>query len=231
MDKNKIEPCGWLSIDYVRAWYDWKAETGVDFGALKDLFDLLQVLLPNKETPRILDLGCGPGRISKMILDAIPGATVLGVDYSSVCGQVALENVGEKNRARFEFSQRDLNMPQCIKDLGIFDAVVSSLVIHNVAAENCKPLFEDVLSVLTEGGVFLNFDHISYESPRYAQQLKCLQQDYTANVPEIIKSTAGGSKGMPLSQLCELMRQAGFESVEVFYRWLSRAVFGGYKSR
>jgi len=236
MDKDKLEHHDWLSVDYVRAWYNWKMETGVDSDALKELLNLLQALLSNKENPRILDLGCGPGRFSKMILDAMPGATVLGVDYSPACGQVVWEVIGEKNRARFEFFEGTLNEPQWVRDLGVFDAAVSSLVIHDLKAESHKPLFEAVMSVLTDGGVFLNFDHVGYESPGYTQQLENLQQKYTENMPPIMKAAFAGcgikigrDMKRPLSQLCELMRQVGFESVEVFYRWLSKAIYGGYK--
>ena len=44
------------------------------------MLDVLRLHVPD-ERPRVLDLACGPGAISRRVLDAFPRAEVVAVDY------------------------------------------------------------------------------------------------------------------------------------------------------
>lgn len=226
----------WHSIDFVREWYRWKETTGVDRPELEREVRLLRCLLPGVGAPRVLDLGCGPGRLSRWILQSFPEAEVTGLDISAACGEVAQEVVAE-HRGRFRFVLGDLEDPSALAGLGVFDAVVSSLVIHNVAAERRRDLFAAVAGILRPGGVFLNFDHVGFSSPTLAPMLESLQAEYISEMPARIQArfvrsgaNTGRGAGMSLKETLEALAEAGFAPVDVFWRWLTRAIYVGLRA-
>lgn len=65
---------------------DWSATQYLKFGneRTRAVHDLLAQARPHvqKDTPRIYDLGCGPGNSTSALLDAFPGARATGMDSS-----------------------------------------------------------------------------------------------------------------------------------------------------
>src|SRR5690349_17036716 len=87
---------------------------------------------------RALDLGCGDGRLTQLILDTRPGIeTIVGVDAS--------EPMLERARARFahdprvEIRRGDLR--DAIDSLGGCDLVVSGFAIHHLEDARKQALF------------------------------------------------------------------------------------------
>src|SRR4051812_25943992 len=71
---------------------------------------------------RVLDLGCGDGRLLDLVLTARPGAEGVGLDFNDHM----LGKAGERFAGRdgVTIDRHDLDDP--LPDLGSFDAVVSS---------------------------------------------------------------------------------------------------------
>jgi len=61
----------------------------------------IAVGLAGAETPRILDIGCGAGRTSLSLADALPGARITGVDLSPALIGAARARAGDDCRCRF----------------------------------------------------------------------------------------------------------------------------------
>jgi 2-polyprenyl-3-methyl-5-hydroxy-6-metoxy-1,4-benzoquinol methylase len=106
-------------------------------------------LLPVLEGTRVLDLGCGAGRLCRYI--AVRGARhVLGVDCSRRMLSVAhaencgLESQVEYQRAFIEDFRADSNS---------FDLVVSSLALHYIA--DIKNIFRKIAAWLAPDGLFI----------------------------------------------------------------------------
>jgi tRNA (cmo5U34)-methyltransferase len=87
---------------------------------------------------RVLDLGCGDGRLLALVKHAVPGLAVTAVDFSPT--------MLERLRQRFARDPlvnvivHDLDNPLPVS-LGTFDAIVSSFAIHHVGGSNASEPF------------------------------------------------------------------------------------------
>ncbi|WP_267639593.1 class I SAM-dependent methyltransferase [Haloarchaeobius amylolyticus] len=104
-------------------------------------------LLPDVEGARVLDAGCGVGDHVEWFTDR--GATVVGVDVSEEAVAVARERQGD----RATFRQADLTEPLEFADDGVFDVVVSNLVLDHIA--DLEPVFAEFERVLADDGTLV----------------------------------------------------------------------------
>jgi len=87
----------------------------------------------------ILDIGCAKGFMLHDFKEALPGATVAGVDISEYC----LENAMESVKPFLKYASCD-NLP--FKDKS-FDLVVSIATIHNLDVEGVKRSLREIMRV------------------------------------------------------------------------------------
>ena len=85
---------------------------------------------------RFLDLGCGDGALTQLVIDAYPSAEGVLVDFS----EPMLKRAGERLRrlgGRATLVRADLNDPSWTQQLpgGRFDAIVSGLAIHHLPGD------------------------------------------------------------------------------------------------
>lgn len=119
-----------------------------------EIHDGLIALLQLHPTHRVLDLGTGTGTTSLRVLEAFPGAQVVGVDVSSeMIGRARLRLRG--HRGRWTLRQSDLATPALD---GLFDAVVSVLAVHHLWADEKRHLFSLLWEHLAPGGIFILAD-------------------------------------------------------------------------
>ncbi|HTY95675.1 MAG TPA: class I SAM-dependent methyltransferase [Solirubrobacteraceae bacterium] len=211
-----------------------------DFVPLLDVQeDIVLRLLQRRGRPisRFLDLGCGDGALTQLLVDAYPSAEVVMVDFSPPM----LERAGERlRRIRVQGSlwRADLNDPSWASELpsGGYDAVVSGLAIHHLPAERKRELFGELFGMLEPGGVFVNMDYVAVEGP-----LEGLFDEHRVGAVSADPGSGSGGAGEPLPDdedddrpdLAEAqvgwMREAGFEQAEVQFKWAEAAVMAGFK--
>jgi ubiquinone/menaquinone biosynthesis C-methylase UbiE len=122
---------------------------------------------------RILDLGAGYGALTKFLLEHFPNATAVCQDGSDEMAKLGRERM--KNLAgRFEYVLCDFSKHGWSKLVpGLFEAVVSSIAIHNVNSPNIvRGIYEDAYPLVKPGGCFLNFDR---PKPPWEEQMKWLR--------------------------------------------------------
>lgn len=119
-------------------------------------YDLLEMLKGVKGM-KVLDLGCGTGRMTKKLLEL--GAEVVGVDVSE-----EMLNVARKKCRGAEFVLGDsANLPF---GEGEFDLVVASFLI--VHLKGLEKSFDEVYRVLKPGGVFIVTNVNQRKAPKLA---------------------------------------------------------------
>jgi trans-aconitate 2-methyltransferase len=103
--------------------------------------------LPLEGDERVLDAGCGTGRVTEMLLARLPRGRVVALDASG-----AMLDEAQKRLARFgdqvEYVQADLARPLPID--GQVDAVLSTATFHWVLDHDA--LFANLAAVLRPGG-------------------------------------------------------------------------------
>jgi trans-aconitate methyltransferase len=100
-----------------------------------------------KGNERILDIGCGDGKITAEVARLVPDGYVVGVDSSSDMVAFARKNFSKQKNCRFELKDaRDLNF------VNEFDIVFSNSALHWV--KDHMPVLRAIKNALKSGGKF-----------------------------------------------------------------------------
>jgi SAM-dependent methyltransferase len=232
----------WTSDTYVDEWVRRQqaedATRAERFQMLCDLFPF-----PSDATVTILDVGAGYGPVSKFILERYPNATCIAQDGSEPMLRRA-QTIMAAYGKRFTPHLSDLFDANWLpKQLGPFDAAVSSSCLHNLRDfKRISEIYGDIQLHLKPGGVFLNLDLLNaptaalrerYDAVAAArrQRQETAADDVAAMVHHGEGSPAYRSPGpfpAGLEQHLAALRSAGFNEVDCFWKELRRALIGGY---
>ncbi|MBN2150609.1 MAG: class I SAM-dependent methyltransferase [Candidatus Lokiarchaeota archaeon] len=118
---------------------------------------------------KVLDVGCGPGRLALMIAEGSAKNDVTGVDYSPAMVSIASKKAREAGVAdRLHFKEGDvLSLPF---PSGTFDAVISSFSVHEWPS--LEVAIDEVLRVLRVHGAALLFSAPASIAKEAYSQLK-----------------------------------------------------------
>lgn len=156
---------------------------------------------------RVLDLGCGDGRLAAVVLDVRPSVeAAVAVDRSEVMLAHARERFVDDGRV--EVRAWDLDDP--IGPLGRFDVVVSGFAIHHLDDERKRALFGEIAAQLEPGGAFLNLEVVASGSERrHADFLTAIGR--TADDPE--------DRLVSVEDQVRWMIGAGLVDADCLWRW------------
>lgn len=162
----------WSSAEYAK---QWAAGQDPKETERAEPFRLVTKVIPHSKDASIsfLDLGSGPGALAKCVLEHFPNAKAVCHDGSEEMIKLGQERLSEF-RGRVRHVQADFSHSGWSEKIGeSFDAVVSSIAIHNVRAyETIQSIYAEAHSLLKPGGCFLNFDRMR---PSLDEQLKWLR--------------------------------------------------------
>lgn len=177
---------------------------------------VLRELLPER-VGRVLDLGCGDGRLLALVREARPGCRGVALDFSPVMLEMARERFA--GEPLVEVVAHDLGRP--LPDLGRFDLVVSSFVIHHLEDARKRSLYAEVLDLLPPGGALLNLEHVASATP-------ALHARFLATIGLEGEADADPSDRLaPVEAQLAWMREAGFAEVDCHWKWLELALLAG----
>ena len=115
-----------------------------------------------KTVRRILDLGCGDGRLLGLLRIERPAAEGIALDFSPTMLQAARQ--GFRDDKRVQVVEHNLDSP--LPDLGRFDVIVSSFAIHHCDDQRKEALYGEIFNALIPGGVFYNLEHVASPSAK-----------------------------------------------------------------
>ena len=220
----------WQDARFAREWAEHNAEENTERKpALDLLITILADYLAAVSVPRtVLDLGCGHGAIAARILDAVDGATLVGVDGSAPMLDLAREHLAPY-AGRFRLAQADFET-MTPDDLpgGPFGAAIAVQSIHNASDEGKQRALASVRRVLAPSGLFLLLDRIRLAAPALFPAYRSVwevlgptyygQQREGRSLDEHERAVAErGDKPGSLEQNLLWLREAGFRDVAALH--------------
>jgi len=240
-----------LRDEDLNAWLDlWCAEQGpAKPAALK----LIAAAIPSPvdRSLRVLDVGCGPGDAGRVIQSRFPEARIDFVDrnefFVSLC-----DAVNRRDGVPGQTLVRDLSEPNWRRDLASeYDVVVAVNTVHSFTLAKGAELFSNISQLLRSGGVFLlmepagaeplfapGFDEWKRQEPaqhkyedwrRFWSRVKALiGYDYGfLGAPPDNQNRIGD--GLSVTQWVGLLKEAGFESIDILLRDAEKVVLASSK--
>ncbi|HSP64655.1 MAG TPA: class I SAM-dependent methyltransferase [Candidatus Deferrimicrobium sp.] len=121
------------------------------------------------DAPSVVDLGSGPGSLSRRILDRLPGARVTAIDMDPVLLAIGRHALGDQ-AGRLHWLDADLRSRWKPAGEGRADAAVSTTALHWLQPPALAALYRYLGTVLAPGGVFVNGDRMEFppDLPRLA---------------------------------------------------------------
>jgi SAM-dependent methyltransferase len=199
---------------------------------------LMAELLPfaDGDSFTFVDLGAGTGAAASAVLARYPRAQAVLADFSA---QMMAE--GDKALAAYAGRYRyvEFDLAQDTWPAGLPDpagAVISSLCVHHLPDDRKQRLFGEILTRLAPGGWYLNLDPVAAADPAVGE---AWQRAADRRDPEAARQRANRSPEeqlhwenhtrylIPLAPQVGFLRAAGFEAVDVYWKELGFAVYGG----
>jgi ubiquinone/menaquinone biosynthesis C-methylase UbiE len=104
-----------------------------------------------KESPKILEIGCGTGEYTKRMAKNLPKANIVGLDISKNVLEIAKDKC--KNARNVSFTQKSIYNNSFKKDS--FDVICGFYVLHHL---EMSKIVKEVFRILKEGGVIFFYE-------------------------------------------------------------------------
>jgi SAM-dependent methyltransferase len=143
-------------------------------GRFTVIIDTVEALCGN--SPSVVDLGSGPGSLSRRILDRLPNARVTAIDMDPVLLAIGRNALGDCG-GRLHWLDADLRSRWSTTWDGGADAAVSTTALHWLQPSALAALYRHLGTVLSPGSVFVNGDRMEFppDLPRLAAAARSIR--------------------------------------------------------
>ncbi len=132
----------------------------MDLDLYNDTYDKFCELIA-KENPSIFEIGCGPGNITKYLINKRPDCKIEAIDVSSK--MIELAKINSPTAYFMVMDSRDID-----KIKTKYDAVISGFCIPYLSDTDCIKLINDCSDLLPEKGIlYLSFVDGEYNKSGY----------------------------------------------------------------
>lgn len=169
----------------------------------------------------VLEIGCGTGHTSKIILDADSRVRLTMIDKSAEMMEMATKNlVAYKNRYSVQVGDALRILPK----LNQFPVIVSAQTIHNLHKVEQMKVYQCIYEGLLPGGVLLNGDKISLNDEKEYQEtlatvrrrIKFVSADHPREREFFLNHEVEDDKiRLTENEVVEMLRKAGFYEFDI----------------
>ncbi|HMK53372.1 MAG TPA: methyltransferase domain-containing protein [Methanobacteriaceae archaeon] len=199
----------------------------------QDMIRALVCTLPfhSQEEITILDIGSGTGNVSLALKERFPNAHITCLDLAEKMIQQTRAKMNDYSDVNYVVGDlRDLNTEN------EYDAIVSSLAIHHLSRAEYQSCYGNIYTALKSGGVFYNADNLQ-SSSKYLNQVYIerwkdfmLQHHDSEEIDNVwFPKHYEEDNPQPLSDHLDWLKEAGFQDVDVVWKYYYFGVYGGKK--
>jgi tRNA (cmo5U34)-methyltransferase len=178
---------------------------------------------------KVLDLGCGTGALSGLVLREFPNAHVHAVDLApNMLAQYAerhAEFAGRFDCAVGDFADRDLGSG--------YDVIVSGLAIHHLDDAGKRDLYRRIAEALVPGGVFVQRELIlgetAEQTERFHAEWRAFIADHGEDAERWFATYAAEDRPASLRDNLAWLAEGGLTDVACYWQRANFAVFGGVR--
>ncbi|KFF05541.1 class I SAM-dependent methyltransferase [Flavobacterium reichenbachii] len=189
-------------------------------------------IVPNAQN--VLDIGCGAGNYTLMMLSKVPNLNCTLVDLSLPMLNRAFERVSVETNGKVEIKQGDIR--EVDLEENSFDIILAGAVLHHLRDDkDWETTFSKLFKLLKPGGCFMISDLITqdtdllneYTWQRYGEYLEGIGgAEYRQKVFDYIEKE---DTPRSMNYQLDLMKKVGFSKVEILHKNMCFGAFGGIK--
>jgi len=159
-----------------------RAYAGADFTEPHERFiEQFKTAFPHADPRHALDLGCGPGDVTRRFARAFPNATVTGVDGAQAmldAGREANEAQDLGERLHFVYGR----LPGAKLPRDTYDTIISNSLLHHL--EDPLVMWQCIRDYAEPGARIFVMDLLR---PATRQQAQALVETYSGGEPDVLK--------------------------------------------
>lgn len=181
-----------------------------------------------------LDIGCGAGNYSLKLLEKLPDLNLTLVDLSRPMLDKATERLSAAPAGEvttYQADIRDLPLPE-----NHFDVIMAAAVLHHLRDDaEWELVFRKLYRALKPGGGLWISDMIEHNTTVVQQMMVERYGAYLAELKDeayrdhVFAYVAKEDSPRPLMYQIDLLREVGFQEVEILHKNSIFAAFGGLK--
>jgi tRNA (cmo5U34)-methyltransferase len=182
----------------------------------------------------LLDVGCGAGNYTIMMLSKIKNLNCTLVDLSKAMLDKAFERISKHTNGKIRVIQGDIKSVELKENE--FDIILSGAVLHHLRSDkDWEDVFNKLYIILKPGGCLLISDLVTQDNSiltEYVMEMylgyleKIRGKEYSKKILEyIVKEDTPRSINYQLN----LMKKVGFKSVEILHKNMCFGSFGAIK--
>lgn len=132
----------------------------MDLTLYNDSYDLFCQSL-NTKTPKLLDIGCGPGNITKYLLYKLPNSVIEGIDIAPNMVKLA-----KQNNPKASFYEMDIRSINTLKTK--YDGIICGFGLPYLSQADANLLIKNSYNLLNTNGIlYISFIAGNYENSGY----------------------------------------------------------------
>ena len=197
----------------------------------KKQHEIIYDLLPQdtERKIRVLDLGCGNGALSKLVLKKLPNAHVVGFDLTPKMLEAYVKNLSEY-RGKYELMQGDYRFDPIGSN---YDIVLAGLTLQHLTWGQRKNFYRLIYTILNPKGSFISNDIIIDEdwdirNKQYDNWMKFIKSN--GEDPQYwFEKHMHKDYPVTLEDHTKWLKDAGFSKVECHWRYYNFAITSAIK--
>lgn len=170
------------------------------------------------EPRRIFDLGSGTGLLSSFWFKYLPNAEYVLCDIATEMLEIAKRRFSGVPNVKYDILDYSKNLPGEKADL-----IISALSIHHLEHEKKRALFKNILSSLSNSGIFVNYDQFCSENSKMNEKIEKYWIEGIKNSPLPETEYDRWLERKKLDKECSViqeiswLKEAGFKNTDCIY--------------